>query len=109
MIQLELPHCPYCGEKLKFLTAWINKTNGEFLCECCNKKSNVTFDRKIKKIALICVVVSFLIFISIMFLKNVYSIYGSILVLLPFIFFYIYVPFLMELRIIKTNRSQVRK
>ena len=107
LLKWKLPHCPHCGEKVDFLTAWVEKTEGEFKCRYCGKASDIKFKDNINKVSITCEIIAVVIVLLFMLLSNEFTLYGSFLVLLPFIYFYIRVPYMMELEIIK--RRIVRK
>lgn len=101
MLKWKLPHCPYCGKKVDFLTAWVEKTEGEFKCRYCGKASDIKFSDSVIKVSIICEIIAFAIVLLCMFLSNEFTLYGAFLVLLPFIYFYIRAPYMMELEIIR--------
>ena len=101
MLQWKLPNCPHCGKEVDFLTAWIKKTDGEYKCEYCGKSSDIKFNKKIGRVSIICEIIAFAIMLLCMFLGNQFALYGTVLVLLPFVYFYIRAPYMMRLEVIK--------
>ena len=69
MLKWKLPRCPHCGKEVNFLTAWVEKTEGEFKCRYCGKSSNIKFNN-ISKVSIICEIIAFAIVLLFMFLRN---------------------------------------
>lgn len=101
MLEWKLPQCPHCGKEVDFLTAWVKKTDGEFNCRYCGKSSDIKFNENINKVSIICEIIAFAIGLFCMFLGNRATLYGTFLVFIPFIYFYIRVPYIMELKVMK--------
>ena len=103
-----LTKCPYCHRKVSFFGAAILKTKGEHCCSGCNCISNVVINKSIYGIASAAVVLSFLIlFIYSMFCDHCNP-WGIVFVLLPFLLFYIIVPFFVRLEPCN-DKSAVKK
>ena len=103
-----LTECPYCHRKISFFGAAILKTKGEHCCAGCKCISNVVINKSIYGIASGACVFSFLILL-------LYSIYGDhgdirgiLYVFLPFLIFYILVPFFVKLEPCN-DKSAVKK
>lgn len=92
-----LTECPYCHRKVSYLGAGILKTKGEHSCSGCKCISNVVIHRALYGIAGGAVVSALIILL-------IYSAYGQhddirgvLYVLVPFLIFYILVPFFVKL------------
>lgn len=103
-----LTECPYCHRKVSYIGAGILKTKGEHICRGCKCISNVVIHRLLYCIAGASVITSLII----MLLYSAYGkhddIKGIIYVFLPFMVFYLVVPFFVKLEPC-TDRSAVRK
>lgn len=95
--KLKLPRCPYCHRKISFLGAYFLKTKGEYCCDTCKCISNVVINRSIYGIASLTCVLSLLILVLYSYFGDHGSLLGILLVLLPFIIFYAFVPFFVRL------------
>jgi len=100
--------CPYCHRKVSFFGASILKTKGEHCCAGCKCISNVVINKSIYAIASAVCVISFLT----LFLYSVFGDHGDpkgiLFVFLPFLIFYILVPFFVKLEPCK-DKSAVKK
>lgn len=94
----KLPMCPYCQEKLDFLYALTIKSEGEFHCPKCKNTSDIKYNKDISKYFWAIVSTSFAVLLIWTIFINDYITLGVLLVLAPFIFFYMKVPSLMVLR-----------
>ncbi|MBQ8134834.1 MAG: hypothetical protein IJ192_10590 [Clostridia bacterium] len=103
-----LTECPYCHRKISFFGAAILKTKGEHCCAGCKCISNVVINKSIYGVASGACVLSFLI----LFLYSIYGDHGDIrgvlYVFLPFLIFYILVPFFVKLEPCN-DKSAVKK
>lgn len=96
--------CPYCGRKVGFASAWLLKREGEYRCPKCKRCSNVRQDNLIYLIAAAAVLLSALFFvIEILFVKNI-NVPGILLVLVPFLVFYLLCPLLVRLKRLESRR-----
>ena len=103
-----LTECPYCHRRVSYIGAGILKTKGEHICRGCKCISNVVIHRVLYGIAGAAVVSSLIIML-------VFSAYGQhdniweiFYVFLPFLIFYLLVPFFVKLEPC-SDRSAVRK
>ena len=103
-----LTECPYCHRKVSFFGASILKTKGEHCCAGCKCISNVVINKSIYGIASAVCVISFLI----LFLYSIFGDHGDpkgiLFVFIPFLLFYIMVPFFVRLEPCK-DKSAVKK
>lgn len=92
-----LPKCPYCGKKLGFWEAWLLRTKGEYTCSGCGQPSNVKFDRITYSMAALASVLGLGILLVYSLLKPRESLWGILLVALPFVLFLFFSPWWMHL------------
>ena len=104
---MNLPKCPYCQEQISFLCAFIIKSDGEFCCSKCGKTSDIKYNKSIRKHFWLATLISFVFLLLWTIFINDYIIFGVLLVLAPFINFYINVPSLMVLR--KPTPRRIKK
>ena len=97
MRKMELPRCPYCGKPLSFFESFVLKSHGEYYCSACNKNSKVTFQKSMYKRSWVCEIVALAILIILVVFTPSRSLLGAVVVFLPFLYFYIMVPFDMVL------------
>lgn len=97
MPNISLTKCPYCNKKISFVGAYFLKSKGEYCCEKCKCISNVVINRAIYAPASITCVLSLLILVLYSFFGDSGNFIGVILVLLPFLLFYCFVPFFVKL------------
>lgn len=88
-----LPRCPYCGKQLNFFESFTVKNKGKYHCSACLKKSAVTFERWMYKCSWVCELVSFVILVLLVLFTESKSLLCLLAVALPFLIFYIIVPF----------------
>lgn len=97
-----LPFCPYCNKKLRYFESWFLHRYGEYTCPKCGYNSKITYTRNIKTFLIFCIALA-------VFLAFVFAILGKvnliqvILVSVPFLVFYILVPFFMLLKTTQQN------
>lgn len=92
-----LTRCPYCRRKISFFGAMILKTKGEYCCTNCKCISNVVIHRSIYGIASFACVAAMLILVLYLSFGNHGSLLGILYVLIPFLLFYIMIPFFVRL------------
>ena len=97
MRKLKLPRCPYCGKPLNFFESFVLKSHGEYYCSACNKNSKVTFEKSMYKRSWICEIVALAILVILVIFTPSKSLLEAVAVFLPFLYFYIMVPFDMVL------------
>ncbi len=92
-----LTECPYCHRKVSYFGAGILKTKGEHDCSGCKCISNVVIHRALYGIAGGAVVLSLIFLLTFSAYMEHDNIWGIILVLSPFLIFYILAPFFIKL------------
>lgn len=103
-----LSRCPYCHKKISYLGSMFLKTKGEYNCRSCKCISNVVISRAAYAIASAICVIALLIVVIYSLAGDHGSLLGIFLVLLPFLLFYITIPFLVRLAPCK-DKSAVEK
>ncbi|QAT48289.1 hypothetical protein EQM14_00030 [Caproiciproducens sp. NJN-50] len=98
MKKFRKPRCPHCGDKIGLANAWVLKTQGEYLCPKCGGVSNIVLDRLLYLFAFLAILVSG-VFFTLGFVGLLpLDIWLILLVLLPFLLFYLMSVFLVRLR-----------
>ena len=95
--QLGRARCPYCEKKVNLMVAWGLRRRGEYRCPRCNGISNVTHSRLLLPLALCAIGVSGLILLLTLFLLEPATGWSVLLVLAPFLVFYIFSLFFVQL------------
>lgn len=97
MSSVKLSRCPYCGRKISYIGSMFLKSKGEFNCDRCKCVSNVVINRALYGIASGVCVLAFLIVVLYTQFGDHGSLLGILWVLLPFLAFYILIPFFVTL------------
>ncbi|WP_411676394.1 hypothetical protein [Caproicibacter sp.] len=98
MKKFRKPRCPFCGNKIGLANTWALKIQGEYLCPKCGGISNIVMDRLIYLFAFLAILVS-AVFFAVGFLGFLpLDIWLLLLVLLPFLLFYLISVFLVRLK-----------
>ncbi len=90
--------CPHCGNKVGIFNTWVLKTQGEYKCPKCGGYADIELDSAVYLLAVFAAVLSALFFVGQMLLVRVFNIFSLILVLLPFVLFFVLSAFLVRLR-----------
>lgn len=98
MKKFRKPRCPHCGDKIGLANAWALKTRGEYLCPKCGGISNVVLDRLLYLFAFLAILVSGVFFALGMIGLLSLDVWLILLVLLPFLLFYLMSVFLVRLK-----------
>ncbi len=101
------PVCPYCGKKVNLLRTWTLKLEGEYRCPKCAGISNVVLAPAVTILAAVAIFVSILVFIFYRFLLGSLTLRGILLMLIPYVLFYILSLFLVRLHR-SITRDQIR-
>lgn len=105
MHRFHQPRCPYCGKKVSLPSAWILKTQGEYLCPRCGGISNVVLDRSVYLFAFLTILVSAVFFTMAFLYLTALNLWMLLLVVLPFLLFFLISMFLVRLRKPEVRRS----
>ncbi|WOC32288.1 MULTISPECIES: single stranded DNA-binding domain-containing protein [Caproicibacterium] len=110
MKKLQYPQCPYCGKKVNPLLAFTLKNQGEYRCTKCSGISNIALDGAVYKLAVSMVLAAAAVFLVEELLVRRFLWYSALLVLLPFLIFYVLSPLFLELKrpVIKRRRMERR-
>lgn len=98
----ELPKCPYCGNKLGFWEAFTLRTQGEYTCTKCSRPSNIKFQSVTYTMAAIVSVLGLGILLLCSLLFQAQTLWGVLLILIPFLFFVFLSPCWMYLEAFQT-------
>lgn len=92
------PRCPYCGKKLGYFNAWVVKSQGEYRCKKCGGFSDVVLAQGIYVLSLIVTAAGALCFILAFLNITELNIFSVLMVVLPFILFFLLSVFFVRLR-----------
>ena len=92
-----LTECPYCHRKVSYFAANILKTKGEHSCKGCKCISNVVIHPALYGIGSFAVVISLLTLVLLTATADHSDYRNPLFVLMPFIVFYLVVPFFVRL------------
>ena len=92
-----LSRCPYCGKKISYINSMFLRKQGEYYCYKCQCTSNIVIHRGLYALASIVCVISFLIMLLFSMFGNHEDLRGMMWVVIPFMVFYIAVPFFIRL------------
>ncbi len=102
--KLELPSCPYCGEKLLYLESFLVKNKSTYECKCCDCFSEVVIKIQAFNFLLLAELISIIIFLFSMLFGGGFCLFGILAVVFIFTCFYIFSPFSIKLCKIKNSR-----
>lgn len=89
---MKIKKCPYCGKRISYYSAFSGKSKGEFVCSRCGKESKVIVDRKIFLFFAVAAILSVAIGAGWIFAGMLSNALGILLVAVPLIIFYLFVP-----------------
>lgn len=104
---MKLSKCPYCGRRLSYSSAFMNKSKGEYRCTRCKKESNIYINKKIWLPILLTLMVAVITMILVIMYLAEKNIFSFVLVMIPFFIFYLFVPFFVKLRPLKKYKEFV--
>lgn len=110
MKKLQYPRCPYCGKKVNPLLAFTLKNEGEYRCTKCSGVSNIELNPAVYKLAVGMVLTAAAVFLIEELLIRRFAWYAVLIVLAPFLIFYVLSPLYVELKrpVIKRKRMERR-
>ncbi|MFU0832019.1 MAG: Cxxc_20_cxxc protein [Oscillospiraceae bacterium] len=109
MKKFRKPRCPHCGYKIGLIKTWALKTQGEYLCPKCGRVSNIVLDRLVYLFAFLAILVS-AIFFTLGFIEILpLDVWLLLLILLPFLLFYLSSVFLVRLKKPAVRRKAIPK
>lgn len=95
---MKLTKCPYCGKKINYTRAFFMRNQGEYFCPKCRKESNVVIKKTLFIPFSIAVFLALVILLIFLFLSTKENFWFLLLIALPFIVFYIFTPFFVQLK-----------
>ena len=93
--------CPYCGKKLGYFQAFIEKKRGEHTCSHCGRNSTIFFSRTYKVLIVLAILLAVALVIISINPYFIFGLWGMLWVAVPFIILYIITPFFLKLVPIK--------
>lgn len=109
MKKFRKPRCPHCGYKIGLIKTWALKTQGEYMCPKCGRVSNIVLDRLVYLFAFLAILVSAIFFTLGMLEILSLDVWLILLILLPFLLFYLTSVFLVRLKKPAVRRKAVPK
>ena len=97
MSKFRKPRCPYCGNKIGFFHTMMLKSQGEYLCPKCSGISNIVLDWLLYRLAFFAILTSAVFFLLGLIDLLPLDLWLILLVLLPFLLFYLISVFLVRL------------
>lgn len=89
--------CPYCGKKMSYLSALMEKSRGEHNCNACHRNSTIYYTKGFK----VSIIVTIIAAVAILIVCLLPALRGKILDLLlafvPFLVFYLCTPIFFKL------------
>lgn len=98
MKRFHLPKCPHCGKKISYPVAWKNKRQGEYICPKCGGICNITLDPLIYLTAFLAVIAGVAVFVLGILNTVNFSFLTPMLLILPFLLFFLTSPFFVRLK-----------
>ncbi len=90
--------CPYCGKEISYGKALTVRRQGEFYCNKCKKESNVYLKKTIWIFFIVMLIFALVIMGFYLFLTNRENPIFLLLVVIPFLIFYLFTPIFVRLR-----------
>ncbi len=95
--KFSLAKCPYCGEEIWYVEAFLAKNKAAYKCKYCEQISQVKVKSETFKFLGIVEIVSIIIFAASIFISEEYCILGTALIIMIFSGFYAFSPFMVLL------------
>lgn len=93
--------CPYCGKKLGYFQAFIEKKRGEHTCSHCGRNSTIFFSTTYKVLIVLAILLAVALVIISINPYFIFGLWGMLWVAVPFVILYIITPFFLKLVPIK--------
>lgn len=90
--------CPYCDKEISYVKALTIRRRGEYYCKKCKKESNVVIKKTIWILFFVMLILSLAIMGFYLFMTNRENPIFIILVMIPFLLFYLFSPIFVRLR-----------
>ena len=97
--------CPYCGKKLNYFQAFIERKKGEHTCRNCGKNSTVYFSKSYKVAIGITVLIAIVLVVISINPYFISDLWGMLWVAIPFLLLYLITPFFLKLVPIKKKNN----
>ena len=97
MKKFELPQCPYCGEQIWYIEAFLAKNRKTYKCKSCKKICKTDVSNRAFKILGIAEIIEVLIFIAAIFAGGTFCLAGAGIIMLIFLAVYSILPFTLQL------------
>ena len=94
---MNITKCPYCGKTVSYIGTMVNRRNGEYFCKKCKKESNVVIKKTVLLIYPLALAVSLLALFYFLFLTDRQNLWFMLIVAIPFLIFYLFVPMFVRL------------
>ena len=95
---MRLTKCPYCGKQMGYLKAFFTRNQGEYVCKKCKKESNVVINKGVFIPFIVAVVFALFILLAFFMLTDKENLWFMFFVAIPFLIFYLFTPFFVELK-----------
>lgn len=99
--------CPYCGKRLNYFQAFMERKHGEYKCHRCGRSSTVYFSNVFKLIVIVAVILAIILVIIFTTPKFIQNLWGMLWVAIPFLIIYLITPFFVRLVPIKKKRKSI--
>ena len=90
--------CPYCGKPVPYPTVFFLRRRGEYFCKKCKKESNIHISRWIWIAVFFTIAISFGALMYFMLMTDRENLWYILIVMIPYIVFYLCTPFFVRLR-----------
>ena len=90
--------CPYCGKPVSYPAAFMLRRRGEYFCKKCKKESNVYINKMIWFAFFAAFALSFFGLMYFLILTDKENLWFILLVMIPYIIFYLCSPLFVRLR-----------
>lgn len=90
--------CPYCGKQISYPMAFLLRRRGEYFCKKCKKESNVYINKTILIAFFFALALSLAGLLYFLFMTDRENLWFVLIVLLPYLVFYLCSPLFVRLR-----------
>lgn len=97
MEKFELPQCPYCGEQIWYVEAFLAKNRKTYKCKSCKKVCKTDVSTRAFKILGFSEIIAVLIFVAAIFAGGTFCLAGAGIIMLIFLSVYSILPFTLRL------------
>ncbi len=100
--------CPYCGNKIMYRQLLKCRDKEYVICNTCEKRSKMLFLTNVRNNAIFAIASSLIILLIFIIMNNI-RVWIILLVSLPFVLFYLTVPFFVFLSEMKQEPRKMKK